>query len=46
VVERLVADHRLRAVMAAQGARYSERYFAWPKIISRYCQFLERAVDH
>ena len=44
VVDRLVGDERLRAVLASQGAGYAQRHFAWPKIISRYRRFLERAV--
>lgn len=44
VVERLAADPGLRAALAAQGARYVERHFAWPTIISRYRRFLERVA--
>jgi glycosyltransferase involved in cell wall biosynthesis len=44
LVDRLVADDALRAHMAARGARYAERHFAWPRIISRYRRFLERAA--
>ena len=44
LVDRLVADDALRTRIAAQGARYAERHFAWPGIMSRYRRFLERAA--
>ncbi|MGH2668012.1 MAG: glycosyltransferase, partial [bacterium] len=44
VVERLVAGPDLRATLAAQGARYAERHFAWPGIMSRYRRFLREVA--
>jgi glycosyltransferase involved in cell wall biosynthesis len=43
-VDRLVADHNLRAALAAAGGRYTARYFRWPSIIDRYTEFLEGIV--
>jgi glycosyltransferase involved in cell wall biosynthesis len=42
VLDRLAADPGLRADLAARGAEYAGRHFAWPTIISRYRRFLER----
>ncbi len=41
VVDRLVADARLRQRLAANGKAYVDRFFQWPALISRYGDFLE-----
>jgi glycosyltransferase involved in cell wall biosynthesis len=40
VLERLMADHRLRAELSRQGAGYVERHYRWPVVIERYRAFL------
>jgi glycosyltransferase involved in cell wall biosynthesis len=40
-VERLAGDADLRAGLAARGAAYTERTFAWPRVMERYRRFLE-----
>jgi len=40
VLERLCADARLRALLAARGHAYVQRYYQWPHLIRRYAVFL------
>ena len=42
VVDRLVADARLRRIMGGRGRTYVERNFRWPAIIDRYASFVAR----
>lgn len=44
VIDRLVADERLRGELGARGRRYVERHFRWPVLIERYTRFLEEVV--
>ena len=39
-VDRLVADHALRAELGANGRRYVEARYAWPALLERYAPFL------
>jgi glycosyltransferase involved in cell wall biosynthesis len=41
VLDRLLADGRLRAGLAANGRAYVDRTFRWPVLIERYARFLE-----
>ena len=45
VLDRLVADAELRAVMGERGRAYVDEWFRWPAIIDRYAAFLERVAD-
>ena len=36
VMDRLLADHTLRARLAANGRAYTERHFSWPAVVDRY----------
>jgi glycosyltransferase involved in cell wall biosynthesis len=45
VVDRLVRDDELRARLAAAGGAYVHANFAWPALIDRYADFLERLAD-
>jgi glycosyltransferase involved in cell wall biosynthesis len=40
VLDRLLADARLRALLGARGHAYVERYYQWPALIGRYARFL------
>jgi glycosyltransferase involved in cell wall biosynthesis len=40
VLERLLADAPLRALLGARGHAYVEKYYQWPVLIRRYADFL------
>jgi len=40
VLERLLADAGLRALLARRGRAYVERFYQWPELIARYADFL------
>ncbi|MGH9016728.1 MAG: glycosyltransferase family 4 protein [Acidimicrobiales bacterium] len=41
VLERLLADAPLRALLGARGHGYVDRYYQWPVLIARYAEFLD-----
>lgn len=43
-VDRLVGDPVLRARLAEAGGAYAAEWFAWPRLIERYTDFLARTV--
>jgi len=45
-LDRLIEDPALRSRLAAAGAEYTDRVFAWPKVIERYVAFCERLLAH
>jgi glycosyltransferase involved in cell wall biosynthesis len=44
ILDRLLADAKLRARLSAAGARYVEANFSWPVLVPRYARFLERTA--
>jgi glycosyltransferase involved in cell wall biosynthesis len=44
VVDRLVADGRLRRDLGTRGRSYVEGHYRWPVLIERYARFLEEVV--
>ena len=45
VLDRLVADSELRALLGERGRDYVERLFQWPVLIARYDEFLTSVVE-
>ena len=45
VLDRLVADSELRALLGDRGRDYVERLFQWPVLIARYDEFLTSVVE-
>ena len=41
IVDRLLADAGTRAALAANGARYIERNYQWPRLVQRYRALLD-----
>ena len=44
VLDRLLADAELRALLGARGRRYVDNHFKWPVLIARYAEFLTSVV--
>jgi glycosyltransferase involved in cell wall biosynthesis len=44
VLDRLLADTELRALLGARGKAYVDTHFKWPVLIGRYAQFLRSVV--
>jgi len=44
VLDRLLADAELRALLGASGRRYVDTHFKWPVLIARYAEFLTSVV--
>jgi glycosyltransferase involved in cell wall biosynthesis len=44
VLDRLVGDAELRALLGERGRAYVERTYQWPVLIARYAAFLETVV--
>lgn len=44
VLDRLLADARLRHRLGAAGRSYVEQLFLWPSLIERYRRFVQRAL--
>ncbi len=44
VLDRLLADARLRQDLATRGRDYVDRHYQWPVLIRRYARFLEEVV--
>ncbi|MGH9307646.1 MAG: glycosyltransferase family 4 protein [Acidimicrobiales bacterium] len=44
VIDRLIANEKMRATLARNGRNYVESYFAWPVLIGRYLEFLGRVL--
>jgi glycosyltransferase involved in cell wall biosynthesis len=44
VIDRLVRDADLRALLGQRGRDYVDRYYEWPVLIPRYVEFLESVV--
>lgn len=44
VLDRLLADARLRHELGEHGRAYVERHFRWPVLLDRYARFLEQVV--
>jgi glycosyltransferase involved in cell wall biosynthesis len=45
VLDRLLADDDLRAVLGQRGRDYVDRHFRWPVLIDRYSTFLSSVVE-
>lgn len=45
-LDRLLADERLRARLANNGAKYTEEQFSWEAVIDRYVRFCSRLIAH
>jgi glycosyltransferase involved in cell wall biosynthesis len=45
VLDRLVADAELRALLGRRGREYVDRHFEWPVLIARYDEFLTSVVE-
>jgi glycosyltransferase involved in cell wall biosynthesis len=45
VLQRLVADGPLRALLGARGHAYVETYYQWPALIGRYARFLTTVCE-
>ncbi len=45
VLDRLVSDAELRAVLGARGRDFVDRHFRWPVLVARYDEFLTTAVE-
>jgi glycosyltransferase involved in cell wall biosynthesis len=44
VLERLIGDPDLRALLGERGRAYVDRFYEWPVLIERYCEFLDTVV--
>jgi glycosyltransferase involved in cell wall biosynthesis len=44
VLDRLLADAELRALLGARGRIYVDTHFKWPVLIERYARFLDSVV--
>jgi glycosyltransferase involved in cell wall biosynthesis len=44
VLDRLLADADLRALLGARGRAYVDTHFKWPVLIARYARFLDGVV--
>jgi glycosyltransferase involved in cell wall biosynthesis len=44
VLDRLLADAELRALLGARGRVYVDAHFTWPVLIERYARFLDTVV--
>jgi glycosyltransferase involved in cell wall biosynthesis len=44
VLDRLLADADLRALLGARGRAYVDTHFKWPVLIARYAEFLNSVV--
>ena len=45
VLDRLVSDSELRAVLGGRGRDYVDRHFQWPVLIARYDEFLTSVAE-
>jgi glycosyltransferase involved in cell wall biosynthesis len=44
VLDRLLADAELRALLGARGRIYVDTHYKWPVLIERYARFLDSVV--
>jgi glycosyltransferase involved in cell wall biosynthesis len=44
VLDRLLADEKLRRLLGERGRAYVERHYDWPVLIARYARFLTEVV--